>query len=131
MNSMISNPLHYPRWVRLTPESEPILVQNHQHHSALAGVEYDADANLVVRQPEAAPEPPIAPREPQMVSGLLSIEEEERQIAEAAGERVEPVVDAAYIPTPAEQEDGLESGRFVPVDEEDLSAMFPPKAAKE
>lgn len=132
-----SNPLHYPRWVRLTPESEPVLVQNHLNHSALAGVAYDENACLVVL---VAPEPDTVPEDTQMTSGLeplLTPEEEEAQIAAAAGVPEPVVIEEPHAPSPEEAEDlgrpaevVEDAAPFVPVEEEDLAAMFAKPAAE-
>jgi hypothetical protein len=45
-----SNPREYPRWI--DHNGTRIMVNDHYHHSAMAGVEYDKDAKLVAKEPE-------------------------------------------------------------------------------
>jgi hypothetical protein len=45
-----SNPTKYPRWITLN--GRRIIVNDHYHHSALTGEEYDADAKPVAKEPE-------------------------------------------------------------------------------
>lgn len=43
-----SNPAEYPRWITL--HNQRIMVKDHYHHSAMTGEEYDANAQLVVKE---------------------------------------------------------------------------------
>lgn len=137
-----SNPLHYPRWIRLTPESEPIIVQNHYHHSTMVGQEYDENAQLVVTAP--VPEPvPVASLtsvfrifdaslgQPVQQDPFLNPEEKEAAIEAAAGLVAGQIpVEEPHVPTEEEAEDlGRlveleEAGAFTPVDDDELAGMF-------
>lgn len=63
-----SNPTEYPRWITL--HNQRIMVKDHYHHSAMTGEEYDANAQLVVKEP-ARPMPPTL--ETVMAAGYAEI----------------------------------------------------------
>lgn len=64
VSEMKSNPQQYPRWITLE-DGNKVIVQNHQHHSAMTGQEYDENAELVVkRKKHSAPEPEETQPEP-------------------------------------------------------------------
>lgn len=54
-----SNPREYPRWI--DHNGSRIMVNDHYHHSAMAGVEYDKDAKLVIKEPVPTPKPTATP----------------------------------------------------------------------
>jgi hypothetical protein len=54
-----SNPREYPRVIDI--DGRKVTVADHYHHSAMAGAEYDANAQLVVREQAAPPKPKATP----------------------------------------------------------------------
>lgn len=86
-----SNPREYPRWI--TINDRRVLVNDHYHHSAMAGVEYDASAQLVVKEPpkpeatppklEEEPPPPGAQGGPADHDGLMPPVQSDDEIAAA------------------------------------------------
>lgn len=105
-----SNPQQYPRWITL-PSGDKAIVQNHIHHSALAGIEYDADAQPVQKR--------LPPTIEEVLAAGYTQEGAERIVA---AEQLK--ADQGY---PAQT--GIQEAQPEPQheDEEDLAAMFKKK----
>lgn len=118
-----SNPQQYPRWITL-PDGSKTIVHNHQHHSALSGIEHDENAQPVQKHEPESVEKHQPPSLEQVLAAGYNQEGAEKIVAQ---ERIRfeqglyPYGESTKAPEPTPQPEPQHE------DEEDLSAMFKKK----